>query len=331
MICCDEKVEDVLKVSDFTLGNSETPMRFTVRFDIKGQEFEYSLAFDMPSNFKRLRVFAESFSCGGKVVFERSLGQVTLHRDGHEAVRFIVDWHRVALPIIQYDSSVSPIAAFRHLLSNILILSPSPDSIGSLVGDDGDILSCDCSDFVSWLDSLQRSDLRIGQRVVKLLQDTIYADLLSYGTVPGCDGNGPRLNLIFGDGVSVQKSLDFATLSDGEKCMFIYAAIAAKVEYMGCPLCLWDEPDNYLAVSEVRSFISRLRKSFKKDDCQLIVSSHNPEVIEALPPDHVRVFMRDSHLEPVREKRLDDVLKMPEERKHIRLLLLTGRLYDEEA
>lgn len=77
---------------------------------------------------------------------------------------------------------------------------------------------------------------------------------------------------------TAQTKLPFEYLSDGEKCFVIFAlAIAANNAY-GPLLCFWDEPDNYLAPSEVGLSVMALRKAFQKSG-QLITTSHNPEAV----------------------------------------------------
>ncbi len=74
-------------------------------------------------------------------------------------------------------------------------------------------------------------------------------------------------------------NVNFQDLSDGEKCFFLCAVVLATNKYR--PLfCFWDEPDNYLSISEVGHFITSLRRSFKnKNGGQILVTSHNPEAI----------------------------------------------------
>ena len=86
----------------------------------------------------------------------------------------------------------------------------------------------------------------------------------------------------------------------------IYAlAIAANAAY-GPLLCFWDEPDNFLAPSEVGSSIMALRKSFR-DNGQLIVTSHNPEAIRRFSDENTLVLDRSSHLEPTVVRSIESI------------------------
>lgn len=98
----------------------------------------------------------------------------------------------------------------------------------------------------------------------------------------------------------------FADLSDGEKCFMISALVLAASNSYGPLVCYWDEPDNYLALSEVGHFVVALRKSFQAGG-QFIATSHNPEAIRRFSDGNTLLLHRRSHLEPTVVRRLDDI------------------------
>lgn len=332
MACGDGRIDKVFSAEDFSFADRSMPIRIEVLFDDAGHQYEFKLALEMPQNFTKLRILEEDLLCDGRVIYGRNLGQVVLNHQSSNSSKFIVDWHMFALPIIQDDQGeASPINDFRSVLRRMLIISPIPQAMDSSIKDEGDFLRKDCSNFASWLEELQRKDFRIGSRIVAELKETIYPDLLSYSTAFDSQKESRLLSLIFGSEDGGATKLDFSRLSDGEKCMFVCAALIAQVEILGCPLCFWDEPDNYMAISEVRAFVSGLRKAFRKHQSQLMLTSHNPQAIESISEENVHVFLRDSHTETLRDKQLTEMLKTQESRNHLDMLLLTGRLYDEEA
>jgi predicted ATPase len=77
-------------------------------------------------------------------------------------------------------------------------------------------------------------------------------------------------------------NIPFGDLSDGEKCFMICALVLAANDAYGPVVCFWDEPDNYLAPSEVGHFVLTLRKAFRSGG-QLIATSHNTEAIRRFP------------------------------------------------
>ena len=100
--------------------------------------------------------------------------------------------------------------------------------------------------------------------------------------------------------------IDFNALSDGEKCFFLCAVVLSASQRYGPLLCFWDEPDNYLAASEVGFFVVALRSAFMAGN-QLLITSHNPEAIRKFSSENTLILHRNSHLEPTQLTRLEDV------------------------
>ena len=101
-------------------------------------------------------------------------------------------------------------------------------------------------------------------------------------------------------------SLPFEDLSDGEKCFMICALVLAANSAYGPLLCFWDEPDNYLALSEFAHFLLALRKEFQSGG-QFIATSHNPEAISRFSDENTLVLDRKNHLEPTLIRPLNEI------------------------
>jgi ABC-type cobalamin/Fe3+-siderophores transport system ATPase subunit len=102
-------------------------------------------------------------------------------------------------------------------------------------------------------------------------------------------------------------NLPFDDLSDGEKCFMICALVLAANRAYGPVACFWDEPDNYLALSEVSQFVLALRRAFQSDGGQFIATSHNPEAIRSFSDENTLIFSRSNHLQPTRVRPLGDI------------------------
>jgi predicted ATPase len=70
--------------------------------------------------------------------------------------------------------------------------------------------------------------------------------------------------------------------------------------------CFWDEPDTYLALSEVGHFVLALRKAFQSGG-QFIATSHNPETIRRFSEENTLVLYRKNHLEPTQVRPLNEM------------------------
>ena len=57
-------------------------------------------------------------------------------------------------------------------------------------------------------------------------------------------------------------------------------------------LCL-DEPDNFVTLAEIQPLLFRLQDLAEERGTQVLLVSHNSEVIDYLGPDRARLFSRD--------------------------------------
>ena len=124
------RVGELIKPKDFARGRSDAPIRFELEVELDKQIYGYEIAFELPDSFRELRVREEKLSAGGKVVYSRDLATVHLTKtvQAKEAV-FSVDWHLVALPIIQQLPKENTIDLFKEWLGRTLILRPQPSQI----------------------------------------------------------------------------------------------------------------------------------------------------------------------------------------------------------
>src|SRR5262249_27338919 len=127
------RVGDLVKPKDLTQERTEVPMRFEVEVEIGSHIYEYVIAFELPEGFRELRVFEEKLLIDTKPVYTREAAQVHLTRSGQaRETSFPIDWHLVALPIVQQQSTKDPLFIFKQWLARMLILRPLPSLI---VGD----------------------------------------------------------------------------------------------------------------------------------------------------------------------------------------------------
>ena len=186
---------------------------------------------------------------------------------------FRIDWHLVALPIIQQQSTSDPL--FVSGSHHILILRPMP----SLIQGDSDQETLQpnpqVTDFAAWFSGILAQRPSAYTRIDEYLKQ-VMPDLTDIqNPVIGKDSRSLRVQ--FSNELG-SVTLPFENMSDGEKCFMVCALVLAAKQAYGPLLCLWDEPDNYLALKEVGHFVLALRKAFQSGG-QFIATSHNPEAI----------------------------------------------------
>ncbi|MEX0271282.1 AAA family ATPase [Leptolyngbyaceae cyanobacterium UHCC 1019] len=298
------RVGQLVQSKDFARGRYDVPIRFEIEVLLNEKLYKYVLALELPENFKELRVFEEQLLIAGNPIYSRKEAQVTLHASPRNPkAQFLVDWHLVALPVIQEQSETDPLRIFRTWLAHMIILAPIP----SLMNGDsnGETLQPkrDGSNFGEWFSGLLSrypaaytlSDSYL-REVMPDIQDFLNEQI----------GKNSKSMVVRFEANNSHLGVEFRDLSDGEKCFFLCAVVLAANKYYGPLFCFWDEPDNYLAISEVGHFVASLRRSFQGKG-QILVTSHNPEAIRKFSDENTIVLQRRSHLEPTLVRLLSEL------------------------
>ena len=298
------RVGQLVKSKDFTRGRYDVPIRLEIEVLLEEKLYKYVLALELPEKFKELRVFEEQLLVAGNPIYSRKEAQVTIYSSSqNRESQFLVDWHLVALPVIQEQSETDPLHTFKNWLAHIIILAPIP---ALMTGDShGETLqpNRDGANIGEWFSGLLGRYPAAYRDVDKYLREVMpdFQDFLNEligkefkSLIVRFAENNATLNVNFQD------------LSDGEKCFFLCAVVLAANKFYGSVFCFWDEPDNYLSISEVGHFITSLRRSFK-DSGQILVTSHNPEAIRKFSNENTFVLDRKSHLEPTLIRLLSDI------------------------
>jgi predicted ATPase len=296
------RIGNLVKSKDFSIGRSEVPMRFELEVLIKETIYQYTLALELPENFKELRVLEENLLVSGEPLYSRQQAQVTLHSRNRDA-QFFMDWHLAALPLIQEQSESDPLHIFKTWLAQMIIIAPVPSLMtGYSNGATLEPLR-QGNNFGEWFSGL----LSIYPAAYREIDQYLRAVMPDISDIQNdIVGKDARNMVVRFEKNSKILGVDFDDLSDGEKCFFLCALLIAANKHYGPLLCFWDEPDNYLSLSEVGHFVTSLRRSFKSGG-QLLATSHNEETIRKFSDENTFVLDRKSHLEPTLIRLLSDI------------------------
>jgi ABC-type cobalamin/Fe3+-siderophores transport system ATPase subunit len=299
------RVGQLIQPKDFNQSRSGIPMRFEIEVLLEKKLYKYIIALELPENFKELRVFEEQLLIEGHPIYSRKEAQVTLYNSPRNPeAQFLVDWHLIALPVIQEQSDTDPLHIFKTWLARLVILSPIPSL---MTGDSRGVTlepKRDGSNFGEWLTGLLSRYPAAYTQADKYLRE-VMPDIQDFLNEP--IGKDAKSMVVRFKAKGANLSVDFRDLSDGEKCFFLCAVVLAANKYYGPLFCFWDEPDNYLSLSEVGHFIVSLRHSFEGRG-QIVVTSHNQEVIRKFSDENTFVLDRKSHLEPTLIRILNEML-----------------------
>lgn len=286
------RVGQLVKPMDASLGRVAVPMRFELQLQLDGQIFDYALAFELPERFKEFRVLEERLAVDGVVLYTRELAQVTVRGKQAEA-QFSIDWHLIALTVIQDPAAVTSLSRLRRWMANMVLLSPVPSRMVSEATDETLEPRQDASNMADWLAGLLAQ------------HPSGYASIMSYmqGVMPDMssfrferEGKDVKSVLVRFQAGEATHELPFDALSDGEKCFFLCAVLLAANEAYGPVFAFWDEPDNHLSRHEISHFVLNLRRSFPSG--QFLMTSHNDQAFSRFSRENTWVLGRRSHLEP---------------------------------
>jgi predicted ATPase len=294
------RVRNLISASDFTQHRTDSPMRFEVELTLSDKRFKYEISFEWPTNFREARILDESLSVDGNVIFTRHHSQIQL--PGGQT--FGLDWHTVALPVINERPGERAIQDLKTFFATMILIAPVPAKMTGFSEEPSMELEDDAENYASCLRAL------LGQKpasytVFDSHMKTVIPDFSSIENVERGE-SGTQLIVNF-EQPNPQRSLsvEFKALSDGEKCFFLSAYIIAANTVGSTVFCMWDEPDNYLSLSEVGQFIIGLRKMTNRSG-QFIATTHHPETVRKFSDETTFVLTRRSHLDPTVVRPLAD-------------------------
>lgn len=299
----NNRIRKLVDLDDLTQGIKDQPLRIELEAEIGGARFAYRLALELPEGFHELRVQTECLSVDGEKKFSREVAEVEFPAANREAVTMSFDWHMVWLSVAQARSESDPIDIFRKWLARMLIVSPIPCQIDGQSSEETLEPVKELANLGDWWNGMiahsPASYAPVANALARMLSDL--KDIKN----PVIAKDSRSLEVRFeNEGETVV--MPFKRLSDGEKCMVIWAMVMAANEAYGPLLCFWDEPDNYLAISEIGDFAMDLRKAFKKGG-QFIATSHNSETIRSFTDENTYVLFRRHHHEPTQVRQLSKI------------------------
>ncbi|MCP4346989.1 MAG: AAA family ATPase [Desulfobacterales bacterium] len=298
------RVAHLVQPKDFARGRSDVPIRFETEVLLDNKLYKYIIALELPEKFKKLRILEEQLLVEGNPIYSRQEALVTLHNSSQNKAEFMVDWHIAALPVIQEQSVTDPLHIFKTWLAHMIILDPIPSL---MTGDsNGETLKPkrEGSNFGEWFSGLLVRYPAAYIQIDKYLRE-VMPDIREFQNE--LIGKDFKSMSVWFQKKQATMNVYFKDLSDGEKCFFLCAVVLAANKSYGPLFCFWDEPDNYLSLSEVGHFITSLRRSFKETGGQILATSHNAEAIRKFSDENTLILHRNSHLEPTLVRLLSEM------------------------
>lgn len=295
------RMGQIISPSDFWLHNTDRQMRFWICLKLDQKKYTYSIALDWPENFREARIQSEHLSVDGEVIFSREQVQVTLGK----LTKFRLDWHVFALPVIDEKPPAKTIRVLTSYLSSLVVVSPIPSKMTGYSERPSSKLENDASNLSSCLRDLFESDYAL----ITPFTNFIVGIIPDFSAIKNVDRgkDGKQYMVTFKKHDSNESlELEFDELSDGQKCFFLCGYFIAANAAGRQVMCMWDEPDNHLSISEIGQFIMSLRRMTNSGG-QFIATSHHPEIIRHFSDENTIVLTRKSQVDPTVPQLLKDI------------------------
>jgi hypothetical protein len=275
-------------------------MRFELDIRLENSRFSYAVSFEWPEEFNEARILEESLSRDGTSVFTRERAQVRL-ADG---TSFRLDWHYFALPVINESPPLHSIQDVKTFLASMMLLAPIPRQMSGFSQEPATELGHYAENYASCLRALLQQKPKAYTYFDSFVRE-VMPDFASIENLTRGKDGGSQLVVAFQPDDKLEAfSLAFDDLSDGEKCFMLSAYVFAS-NMVGPPVvCVWDEPDNHLSLSEVGHFILAMRK-LANNGGQFIATTHHPETIRKFADENTFVLTRRSHADPTDARKLE--------------------------
>jgi ABC-type multidrug transport system ATPase subunit len=293
----ETNIEKLILADDFSFYNKKKPITIQIEVVCKGKNLSYKLVIEYLTELNRIDIKEESLECENKQVFSRNLGAFAYYNKLDEKTSsdniFLISHSFITLPLLQKEEKDDPINLFKAWLKNIILLAPQPSLIDGVSSNNSKFTpNLSVTNLGNWIVNILEQHPDTYSLMDDFLQIFMHSFKRFYTKTIAIEKK--EIRVVFSIG---KKDFDvpFNKLSDGEKCFFIGAALIATINYEKNLLCFWDEPDSYLGVSEIEHFIMTLRKGFKRFG-QIILTSHNDEVLDRFPDESMYIVHRENHL-----------------------------------
>lgn len=249
-----------------------------------------------------------------KPLFRFHWGEVQLFReDSAEGPQYPADNLRSALANVPSRGDQQKLSWFKKRVANIVCVRFDAPRMSARSEKEERTLERDASNFASWYRHALLSDAAAGaeflaaaREVLEGLRSLNLRDLAQgFMLLEGVFSGPAKGDLPENGAFKKTYTMGFHELSDGQRALLgLYAALHFLVRE-DCTLCI-DEPDNFIALSEIQPWLAEVMDAVDEHKGQIIIASHHPELYDFMAADHGIRFDRQDSGPPRVEKYVPD-------------------------
>jgi hypothetical protein len=287
-LICDGRDLDWAFASETICGWSKaTRQRFEIDVTLGADEFRYVLEIEHKLDGTSAVSTLETLHVSGIHLYSLTRGLLRLFPDdGKAGPGLSVRPTRSYLEAVAGNAQVD---RFRAWLDAMLLVRPNPAALCGYAKRESTRLDPSLDNFAEWYRGLQQTrPVAVVAAQAALREVIVGFDELQVDV--GAARQGHLRTKMRGPGGTYR--VDFDHLSDGQRVLFVLYVILHAAADPG-RLLVFDEPDNFVALSELQPFLNELLdRTSEPDGPQVLLISHHPEFINPLAPTAGLVFFR---------------------------------------
>lgn len=293
LLAAEAKVTDpdAFPLSTLTHWQTLSLQVLEIDAEFRGHSFTYRLEIEHDKDGNLSRVRQEKLLGDGKTLFKFELGEVHLYRDdGSEGPKFTADWSESALARVQPGKDNRRLTVFLDSIKKTVICTINPHRIPSETKREDRRLNRYAENFVAWYRNAAQEDFAAANSHIESLRDVIRDFNGINLRQSGLQSRALFLTFLASGHEEKGYELEFEQLSDGQRVLVVLYALLHLCKPN--TLLFIDEPDNFVALSEIQPWIRRLA-DLSDIPRQVVICSHHPELIDYLGPDCGILLRRD--------------------------------------
>ena len=250
-----------------------------LEMDVDGEAFKYLLEVEHVRGTGRARVQLESLTTETGPLFRCERGEAQLYRDDHsEGPHLSVDWMESFLARVHAGKDNKRLERFMDFMRGLVVCKLHPPGFAFAADREDQMLQRDGSNFAAWYRHFVQEQPQLAVDLAAKLGTAIDG---FHGLRMERSGPESRTMRVDFAGDHGAHSLRLDEVSDGERALMVLYALLGLASKHPFALLI-DEPDKYLALSEVQPWLMALCDACDDAKHQAVICSHHPELIDYL-------------------------------------------------
>ena len=287
------KVTDagIFPMSTLTRWQSRSLQVLELDVELEGDALQYRLELEHERPTRQCRIKLERLTANGSPLFHCELGDVQLYRDDHsEGPQFPADWSDSALARVAPRGDNTRLTRFLDFMRKVIVCGLYPASFAAESSTEDAVLHRDAHNFAAWYRHIMLERQELVPGFTKVLQEAINGFRGIRMEKVGLDA---RALMVTFEEQGERYELRLDEISDGERALIALYSLVRLAAGQGYALFL-DEPDNYLALTEIQPWLIELADACGEAVPQAVLCSHHPEMIDYLGADCGILLQRES-------------------------------------